>query len=36
VSYEICPFGINLPSGLNLTRDNVQYVCAKLKQILGH
>jgi len=35
VSYEICPYGINLPSGLTLTRDNVQYVCDKLKQLLG-
>jgi perosamine synthetase len=35
VSYEISPYGINLPSGLNLTRDQVQYVCSQLKQILG-
>jgi perosamine synthetase len=35
VSYEICPYGINLPSGLMLTRDNVRYVCDKLKQLLG-
>ncbi|HEV2881613.1 MAG TPA: DegT/DnrJ/EryC1/StrS family aminotransferase [Pyrinomonadaceae bacterium] len=35
VSYEICPYGINLPSGLNLTRANVQYICDKLKQRLG-
>lgn len=35
VSYEICPYGINLPSGLNLTRDNVQYVCDTLKQLIG-
>jgi len=34
VSYEICPYGLNLPSGLNLTREQVQYVCSKLKQIL--
>ncbi|HEX8458785.1 MAG TPA: DegT/DnrJ/EryC1/StrS family aminotransferase [Pyrinomonadaceae bacterium] len=33
-SYEICPYGINLPSGLNLTREHVRYVCSKLKQIL--
>lgn len=35
VSYEICPYGINLPSGLNLTRANVQYVCDTLKQLIG-
>ena len=35
VSYEICPYGLNLPSGLNLTRDNVTYVCDTLKNILG-
>lgn len=35
VSYETCPYGINLPSGLTLTRANVQYVCDKLKQLLG-
>jgi perosamine synthetase len=34
VSYELCPYGLNLPSGLNLTREQVRYVCAKLKQIL--
>jgi perosamine synthetase len=35
VSYEICPYGLNLPSGLNLTRENVVYVCNTLKNILG-
>jgi perosamine synthetase len=35
VSYEICPYGINLPSGLNLTRANVGYICDKLKERLG-
>lgn len=34
VSYEICPYGINLPSGLNLTREQVKYVCDKLKGLL--
>ena len=34
VSYEICPYGINLPSGLTLTRDQVRYVCDKLKKFL--
>ena len=35
VSYKICPYGINLPSGLNLTREQVRYVCAALKDVLG-
>jgi perosamine synthetase len=34
VSYEICPYGINLPSGLNLTREQVKYVCDNLKGLL--
>ena len=35
VAYEISPYGINLPSGLNLTRENVKYVCDTLKELLG-
>ncbi len=35
VAYEICPYGLNLPSGLNLTRDNVTHVCNTLKNILS-
>jgi len=35
VSYEIGPYGINLPSGLNLTREHVQYVCGVFKRILS-
>jgi perosamine synthetase len=35
VSYEICPYGLNLPSGLTLNRDHVRYICDKLKQLLG-
>lgn len=34
VSYEIAPRGINLPSGFNLTREDVMRVCAALKEIL--
>ncbi len=30
VSYDICPRGLNLPSPLNLTRDQVRYVCGTL------
>lgn len=35
VAYAVSPYGINLPSGLNLTRENVKYVCDSLKDILG-
>jgi perosamine synthetase len=34
VSYEISPYGINLPSSLSLTREQVKYVCDKLKGLL--
>ena len=33
VSYQISPYGINLPSALNLTREKVRYVCDALKGI---
>ncbi|MFC5448767.1 DegT/DnrJ/EryC1/StrS family aminotransferase [Paenibacillus aestuarii] len=34
VAYTISPLGINLPSGLNLNRDQVRYVCEKLKNVI--
>lgn len=34
VSYQISPYGINLPSALNLTREQVEYVSNVLKSIL--
>jgi perosamine synthetase len=34
VSYSISAFGINLPSGLNLTRKEIKYVCAALRSVL--
>jgi len=34
VSYKLSPFGINLPSGLNLTQEKVRYVCQNLREIL--
>lgn len=33
-SYQISPYGINLPSGLDLTESKVKYVCDTLKGIL--
>jgi perosamine synthetase len=35
ISYRIAPYGINLPSGLNMTEAKVAYVCDALKAILG-
>ncbi len=34
VSYRISPYGINLPSAMNLTEEKVKYVCDALKEIL--
>ena len=34
VSYRICPYGVNLPSGLNMTAEKVGYVCDVLREIL--
>ena len=36
VSYEINPYGINLPSATNLTEEKVKYVCDTLRDILHH
>lgn len=34
VSYAISPYGVNLPSALNMTKDKIQYVCNVLIKIL--
>jgi perosamine synthetase len=34
VSYQISPYAINLPSGLNMTEEKVRYVCDALRDIL--
>ena len=34
-AYAIGPYGINLPSGLQLERDDIRYVCNTLKSILS-
>ena len=34
VSYQIAPFGVNLPSGLNLDEETVEYVCDLLCTLL--
>jgi perosamine synthetase len=33
-SYRISPYGINLPSGMNMTEEKTKYVCNELKSIL--
>lgn len=33
-SYQISPYGLNLPSGFNMTRDKVKYVCEVFKSLL--
>ena len=34
VSYQISPYGINMPSALNLKKEDVKYVCDTLKSVL--
>lgn len=34
VSYRICPYGINLPSALNLTEDKIRIVCDAFRSII--
>lgn len=34
VSYDVTPYGLNLPSGLNLDQESVHRVCEVLKRIL--
>ncbi len=34
VSYQISPYGINLPCALNMTREKVEFVCDSVKKIL--
>jgi perosamine synthetase len=36
VSYSISPYGINLPSGLNMDEEKVRYVSHKLKEIIDN
>jgi perosamine synthetase len=33
-AYAVAPYGINLPSALSLTQDQVEFVVAKLKMLL--
>jgi len=35
VSYQISPYGVNLPSGLNMTEEKAKYVCTILKEVVN-
>lgn len=35
VSYELSPYAVNLPSGLNLNKETVEYICGILITTLG-
>ena len=35
VSYRISPYGVNLPCGMNMTYERVNYVCDAVKQVVG-
>ena len=34
VSYRICPHGLNLPSGLNMTEEKIRLVCDIFREIV--
>lgn len=34
-AYKVSPYGVNLPCGLNMTEEKVDYVCGVLKLCLG-
>ena len=34
-AYAIAPYGINLPSGMNMTKELITYVCDGLKEIVN-
>jgi perosamine synthetase len=36
VAIDLSPYGVNLPSAMNLTKENVVTVCERLKNIIGH
>jgi perosamine synthetase len=35
-SYKLCPYGVNLPSAMNLELEQVQHTCNALKRIVDH
>jgi perosamine synthetase len=35
VSYRVSPYGVNLPCGMNMTYERVNYVCEGVKKVVG-
>ena len=35
VAYRVSPFGVNLPCGMNMTRERVNYVCNAVKKVVS-
>lgn len=35
VSYRVSPYGVNLQSGMSITCESVNYVCAAVKGVMG-
>jgi perosamine synthetase len=35
VSYRVSPYGVNLPCGMNMTCECVNYVCDAVKKVVG-
>lgn len=35
VSYRVSPYGVNLPCGMSITCESVNYVCAAVKGVIG-
>jgi perosamine synthetase len=36
IAYSVAKRGLNLPSALNLTREQVAYVCDRFRRVLAH
>jgi perosamine synthetase len=35
ISYRISPYGVNLPCGMNITRESVNYICDAVRVVLN-
>lgn len=35
ISYKISPYGINLPSGMDMTKEKIRYVCKNLRALIN-
>ncbi len=34
ISYDISPYGINLPSGMDMSEEKISYICESLKKVM--